>query len=181
MALCSAGFRLADVAVDFVKDIPPEIDPNIVSSVAIATENDIPQLRELASKTFLFSRFDDPVFGPEASTKIYGEWVTKAVLGNFDDVCLVVKGEDEIVGFVTCKKESASDCRIGLISVAKEYRGKGVTRLLLGAAEEYALSSGKKLMRVNTQSKNTNAMRLYESYGFKIFEKNVWLYYGSDS
>jgi len=32
-ALCSAGFRLADVAVDFVKDIPPFAASNILGFV----------------------------------------------------------------------------------------------------------------------------------------------------
>jgi ribosomal protein S18 acetylase RimI-like enzyme len=54
--------------------------------------------------------------------------------------------------------------------VLKEYRGQGIGRRLLAAAEEYAAKQGARRLRVGVLSANAAAHRLYHSVGFRDYE-----------
>ena len=52
------------------------------------------------------------------------------------------------------------------IAVLKEYRGQGVGRILMGAAENYCRQRGLEYLGLAVSTHNTQALKLYESLGF---------------
>ncbi len=52
------------------------------------------------------------------------------------------------------------------LAVSKSFEGRGVGRMLLEAAEAWALANGIRLLSLYVFSGNTRAQRLYEKYGF---------------
>ncbi|MDN6967133.1 GNAT family N-acetyltransferase [Oenococcus sp. UCMA 17063] len=57
---------------------------------------------------------------------------------------------------------------IDSISVAKDSRGLGIGTELLKAAQKKASQEGETLLGLNVDLKNTRALKLYRSFGFKI-------------
>jgi ribosomal protein S18 acetylase RimI-like enzyme len=54
--------------------------------------------------------------------------------------------------------------------VLQDYRGRGIGRQLLAAAEEYAARHGARRLRVGVLAANAAAHRLYHSMGFRDYE-----------
>jgi ribosomal protein S18 acetylase RimI-like enzyme len=54
--------------------------------------------------------------------------------------------------------------------VLEGYRGQGIGRQLLGAAEAYAASKGARHLRVGVLAANVNAHRVYAAAGFRDYE-----------
>ena len=175
------GYQLAEGEVDFVMALAPQADeaPR-TSTLERATADDIPALRALAAGTFDASRFRAPWFAAEQRDSFYQLWLEKAVLGTFDDVCLVSRGEHGIEGFVTLKFTD-NDARIGLIAVSDQVRGRGVGRRLLQAAGQYSLDHQASSLYVATQMANRAANALYSKSGFSIHSLSYWFYKAHDS
>lgn len=61
--------------------------------------------------------------------------------------------------------------RISELVVNKEYRGKGIGKLLLQAMEDYFKSVGCKGVLIDVFAYNTNAYQVYKSLGY--FDRNI--------
>jgi dTDP-4-amino-4,6-dideoxy-D-galactose acyltransferase len=145
-------------------------------SVLVATESDLPALQGLFANAFPNSRFRAPYFTPEENRRFYQEWITKAVRGEFDDVCLVQRATNgEIKGGITLRK-CDNDMRVGLLAVAPKYRGCGVAKALLRSAYRWGQEYNAEKLYVATQTGNLAAIRLYGSVGAKICATNYWFY-----
>jgi dTDP-4-amino-4,6-dideoxy-D-galactose acyltransferase len=142
-----------------------------------AEEECLDTLRDIARKSFTVSRFREPWFRSADREEFYSVWVENAVNGSFDDICLIVKLDSIIAGFVTVKV-TGSDARIGLIAVDAEFRGKGVASMLMRLAESYSVAQGASVLHVATQIRNLGAMSLYAAAGYSIVETNYWFYRG---
>ncbi len=175
--LIAAGFNIVDVAADFSKDVELTYSPTTKKQIETASKEDIDELCDIAGEAFVFSRYNDKIFGPNASCRVYKEWVTKAVLGEFDDICLIKRDKEEIEGFITCRYESKKNCRIGLVAVKKRHREKGVGKVLLREAERYADNMGHSAVCVATQYSNTKALKYYTSDGYYLSKIFLWLYW----
>ena len=79
-----------------------------------------------------------------------------------------------IAGFVTLG-EKKSRAEIGIIAVDNNYRGKGIGKSLMFAAENWFAGKKYNEIRVVTQGDNLPACRLYESCGYKT--DNVEYFY----
>lgn len=93
---------------------------------------------------------------------------------------LIAETDGEVGGFVTvlCEVKSEEpddgDLEYGLISdlvVVEKYRGRGIGRLLLGAAETYARSQNVEWLRIGVIAGNQVAEKLYASLGFSPWYK----------
>ena len=73
----------------------------------------------------------------------------------------------EVVGYVFCNKDS-----IISFAVQEKYRKKGLGRALL----QHCVSTFSTPVNLSVRVNNTNAIKLYESFGFKI-EKTIPNYY----
>jgi GNAT superfamily N-acetyltransferase len=62
------------------------------------------------------------------------------------------------------------------IRVAPGRRGQGIGRVLLAAAEHWAITRGARRLRVETQNVNVPANRFYERTGFKLESVDIGAY-----
>ncbi len=92
-----------------------------------------------------------------------------------DGSVFVADNDGNIAGYVTilCRVQSDDlddgDIEFGLVAdllVRNEYRGTGLGRDLMNAAEEFARNNGVNWLRVSVMAGNGAARRLYESTGF---------------
>jgi ribosomal protein S18 acetylase RimI-like enzyme len=61
--------------------------------------------------------------------------------------------------------------------VAEESRRRGVARMLLEAAHDYAVHTGAKGIELSTAANNAKAQALYESFGFRKDEEYFHYFY----
>jgi len=120
-----------------------------------------------AGKSFSFSRFHKDQKIPEyKANKIYQEWIKNHIEGKRGDGLLVAEKDGITVGFLaTISTENYVS--IDLICVNSDYQKLGVASSLVSFFIETVY--GKKI-RVETQSSNIPAIKLYEKYNFKIKE-----------
>lgn len=85
---------------------------------------------------------------------------------------LVAETGGSIIGLLTCgggKRQSKRHCTTLGITVAKEYRGLGVGRLLMARAVEWAeATSILKRIELYVLVRNQQAIHLYEGFGFQV-------------
>lgn len=166
-ALQQQGFQLVEGEVDL--SIPVALHD--APGAEIATEQDIPALRQMAAQAFAQSRFRAPWYAPQDSGRFYAQWIENAVKGTFDHVCLVFRAADgQLQGFVSLRKLSEQDARIGLLA------GRGMGEKLMQAALYWAQQQQLSTLRVATQMGNTAALKRYIASGANVDATAYWLY-----
>lgn len=161
------AFRLVEGEVDLALSVGTE---NASTSLVAAVPGDITALREMAARVFMQSRFRTPWYQPADSGRFYARWVENAVLGTFDDQCLLLKKGDEIQGFVSLRQLSEHEARIGLLA------GRGGGEQLMNAARYWCQQRGLTTLRVATQVSNAAALRRYIQSGATVESTAFWLY-----
>ena len=166
-ALQKLGFQLVEGEVDLCLAVRACSNP----LPEVATEADIPRLRELAALAFAQSRFRAPWYASEASGRFYAQWIENAVRGTFDHQCLIFRDEDaDIRAFVSLRQLNDSEARIGLLA------GRGAGEALMQAALCWAQQRGLSTLRVATQMGNTAALKRYIQSGANVESTAYWLY-----
>lgn len=166
-ALQQQGFRLVESEVD----LAIAVTQHACAGAEIATEQDIPALRQLAAQAFAQSRFRTPWYAPDDSGRFYAQWIENAVKGSFDHLCLVFRAPDgAIQGFVSLRKLNDTEARIGLLA------GRGTGERLMQAALCWAQQQQLSTLRVATQMGNTAALKRYIASGGNIETTAYWLY-----
>ncbi|EML5380222.1 dTDP-4-amino-4,6-dideoxy-D-galactose acyltransferase [Enterobacter bugandensis] len=166
-ALQQHGFQLVEGEVD----LSITLTRHDASGAEIATEQDIPVLRQMAARAFAQSRFRTPWYAPDDSGRFYAQWVENAVKGTFDHVCLIFRAANgEIQGFVSLRKLNEREARIGLLA------GRGMGEKLMQAALHWAQLQQVETLRVATQVGNTAALKRYIASGANIDATAYWLY-----
>lgn len=137
------------------------------------------ELEILALESGIYSRFNiDENFKSGEYNKLYLTWIALSIEKKIAfDIIIVTNKDDSIVGFVTLNKKSESLVDIGLVAVLDGFRGKGIAKSLMNYALKKSFELGYKEIQVVTQINNINAMKLYESVGFKIKEKTFVYHY----
>ncbi|PNH97541.1 WavS [Vibrio diazotrophicus] len=138
-------------------------------------KDNLPAVQNLTDGLYLSSRFKSPWFTEEEKEGFYREWLKKAVLGQFDDLCMIKRVDGNIAGFVTVRVDN-DDASIGLIGVLPEYQALGLGRALIQCAESYAVEKGCKNLSVATQLSNLSAMNLYMKSGYSLQQTAYWFY-----
>jgi dTDP-4-amino-4,6-dideoxy-D-galactose acyltransferase len=160
------GFRLIEGEIDLAIKLSQHANPG----AEVASVQDIPTLRHLAAEAFAQSRFRSPWYAPQDSGRFYAQWIENAVKGTFDHLCLVFRAPDGgIQGFVSLRKLSDSDGRIGLLA------GRGTGEKLMQAALNWAQQQQLSTLRVATQMGNTAALKRYIASGANISATASWL------
>jgi len=166
-ALQQLGFRLVEGEVDLALTVKPGVSV----AAEVATEADIPALRDMAAQDFALSRFRAPWYPPQDSGRFYARWIENAVRGTFDHQCLLLRAESgDIRGYVSLRELNETDARIGLLA------GRGAGAELMQAALNWAQARGKKTVRVATQMGNTAALKRYIQSGANVESTAFWLY-----
>lgn len=171
--LTGLGFRLAESEADFCL---PTKQTARQQDVRLARPVQIPLLRIIAAQLFTLSRYREPWFTRQQNQALYAQWVENAVLGHFDNLCLVMSAtKGQVDGFVTIRLQHGYG-RIGLLGVAASAQGNGCGLQLLCAAADWARIQGCSELRVATQPSNIIAMRLYQRAGAKLATFHHWFY-----
>lgn len=160
------GFRLVESEVDLSLDVGIN---NINPALDVAQESDIASLRAAAG-VFSQSRFREPWYRAQESTRFYACWVENAVRGVHDHTCLILRDGVQCRGFITLRKISEHEGRIGLLA------GRGVGEKLMQAARYWCETHGLSRLWVATQLSNRAALRRYIHSGATIERSAYWLY-----
>ncbi|ALA44185.1 MULTISPECIES: GNAT family N-acetyltransferase [Paenibacillus] len=172
------NFHLADTKVTF----ETRIDTNAQnkSSLVLATEHDFPVLQNMMTGLFKDSRYScyPHIFNFEKVDELYKLWVKKSITGAFDDYCLVIKLNGEIIGFVTIKENLINrKARIGLLGIDLKHQSNGMGTKLLTELKVFLESRPIEQLVVSTQGRNYNALNLYIKCGYRIQKMESWYYW----
>lgn len=174
-ALSALGFRLAEGETDICVTVTPQ--DNALAAGRLAIPEDIADVTAIARQAFRLSRFRAPWYQPDDSARFYAMWAEKAVLGTFDHLCLWIDDEQgNGLGFVTLRRLSEDEVRIGLLAVRPECQGQGAGKKLMAAAKKWCAEQGVSRLYVATQTGNLAALNLYLASGGKVARTAYWLY-----
>ncbi|PCI59737.1 MAG: dTDP-4-amino-4,6-dideoxy-D-galactose acyltransferase [Gammaproteobacteria bacterium] len=169
------NFNLVEGELDFSLNISSaKYDENLLT-IQLATPSDIQQIKTVVDNSFNASRYRKPWFSEPQRNQFYQLWAEKAVQGTFDDLCILIKDNKNIKGFVTLKL-SGNTARIGLICVNSNFHGQGVATTLLKQAVMYSQNKNCEQVYVTTQLANSSAIALYTKFGFTINTISYWFY-----
>lgn len=177
--LSALDFHLVEGEVDFSLSVnsTEDLAPALNYSCRLATKHDISQLRSVATEVFQHSRFRAPWYQPDDSSRFYALWVEKAVLGTFDDQCLLLEDKrGNPLGFVTLRLTDQQHARIGLLAAWPGCGSKGIGDELMKVAKRWCAERGLNSLSVATQMGNIAALRLYIRSGAAIHSTAYWLY-----
>jgi len=170
-ALEQEGGMLTDVLLTFRFDsswLLPSLSARVRATEARPEDHDI--LTQKAEKMFSIDRFhSDPNLSQAKSNQLYSKWVSSSFRG-LADCILVVRKNDEPVGFITCKIDRVGQSFkygvIDLIAVDPSEAGRGLGSALVHSALEW-FAPRVRSVYVGTQAANNRAVRLYERAGFR--------------
>lgn len=174
------GGFLADERITYAKKLKPASENKIkmfYDATLYQYVEPEPTLIELALASGEYSRYkQDPLFPKHLFEKLYKCWIVRSIHKEIANDTLVVKDKGDILGMITLQTDNYTG-NIGLLAVAKEYRRKGIGKLLVEKANQYFLQKGYSAVKVNTQNSNIAACILYESCGFVIEKRNVFFHF----
>ena len=104
----------------------------------------------------------------KANFKALNFWdALKFSIFNFVDSLILAKLEDD-------------DVYLASVAVDDSCRGKGIGTFILNESLELAKDIGFKRVVLDVDFKNDGALRLYEKFGFKIFNKKSIMWFGGE-
>jgi dTDP-4-amino-4,6-dideoxy-D-galactose acyltransferase len=167
------NFKFIDLNVEYTLSI--ENNKETFNPYNVANQNNVGEIESIASQVFDKSRYN--IIDTEKTKEFYRLWSKKAVLGEFDDVCLIEKDEQgKISGFITIRRIDEVSAKIGLIGVNPKHQNKSMGTNLISQAKNYLSLQGVKILFVSTQGSNIKAQQFYVKNGFNIYSISVWLY-----
>lgn len=171
MDIAPLGGQLMDRKVTFFKS-PLSATEESGSVCAITELTD--ELFSLAVSSGWMSRFYLDTGLRALQPQLYRKWVCNCFNSPTGGVWGYWCG-DKLAGMV-CASVTPDGCgKLGLISVAPEFRGRGIARQLMETAERFYGFHHAVCAEVVTQKGNRNACRLYDRCGYREKnEVNVW-------
>jgi ribosomal protein S18 acetylase RimI-like enzyme len=169
------GFHLIDTNILFSKPIGGAQSYAGECEVRCSIPQDQKEVVELASKSFIYSRFClDNVFSADVVKIIKSQWASNFFAGKRGDKMIVALADEAVVGFLQLlyRKESLT---IDLITVNEKYRRRGIARDMITFAETECLRCDH--INVGTQVANIPSMRLYETMGFRVSDAYYLFHY----
>ncbi len=136
-------------------------------------------LVDLALQAGEHSRFrTDPRIDARIFRSIYTAWLTRSVRREIADEVFVATRAKRAVGLLTLSA-TAGRGTIGLLSVDRSARGRGLGRRLADLSVEWSAARGCGFTQVVTQLANHAACRLYQNAGYEIAARertyHLWL------
>ena len=160
---------VADINVQFEKKISKIIQERI-DKIKITNNKEVDEnLVKIAEQSFRYSRFmNDPNLDEEKAKKIYVDW-TRNSFNKYNKYFVTYEECNKSVGFIIFSI-SKNIATIELIAVDREYQNKKIGKAMMLKLEKFLCKVKKEvtLIRVGTQAENENAIRFYQSRGFKL-------------
>jgi mycothiol synthase len=166
------GFSLARVYWDMVwqQEGMPAADPPNGFTIRSFQPGDAPALAEIQNAAFTGSWG----FSPNTAEEI--EYRSSMSNTSYPGILFLLNGE-KVAGYCwTFLAPANGKTRgiIGMIGVAPDYRGRGVSKPILLAGMEYLRSVGVEDIALHVDGENTPAIRLYLSVGFRKVGELHW-------
>lgn len=126
-------------------------------------------INHLESLAGLFDRYR--IFYHQVSNLDAAKEFLKERFNNNDSVVLAANDNGRVIGFTQLYPSfsSVSMKRVWILNdlyVEESYRRRGIAKLLMSAAEEYAKKSGAVRVILATQTSNVTAQKLYEARNY---------------
>jgi len=169
-ALEENGFRYAGVKAYASRLVGAAPEPVLDADQRFgpAAASDIPALVDAFGAIFTDSRYHNyRCLDPAKVQCLYATWIAKAVRGEFDDLCLILRQDKQPAGLCSLRL-GEQKARIGLLGVAPSFRGQGAGRLLMDCVAAWLRQASIGLIATATQGKNLAALRFYERTGFLL-------------
>jgi mycothiol synthase len=143
----------------------PTVDPGIPSGFTIETfklNKDEEETHRAFEESFQ-THFD---YSPSSIE----EFLKRTKREGFDpDLWLLLKEEEQIAGFVFCKRSTEKHAEITHLGVRPAWRKKGLGEILLNNAFQTLVNDGRPVIDLNVDSENgTGAVKLYQRVGMEI-------------
>jgi len=137
------------------------------------------ELQDLAEVFELGER----LFTADAAPNLYRTWDEYELVDSFSadgEYCLVAEHDDRVVGFVigTIIEKRKSAWTYGYLvwlGVEPELVGRGVARRLVARLTDLFIEEGARMMMVDTDAENENAIAFFESEGFGNPVEHVYM------
>ncbi|WP_347710251.1 dTDP-4-amino-4,6-dideoxy-D-galactose acyltransferase [Actinobacillus genomosp. 1] len=172
--LQTQGFQFVEGEIEFCFDLAEYQEKT--TACQVATAENIAELEALFGQAFPTSRFREPWFSVAENQCFYRTWIARAVRGEFDQLCLVLKtASGQIQGGISLRL-SENQARVGLLAVSPVYQRQGIATILLQAAQNWAKRQGANSLLVSTQIGNLPAINLYLKQGAKLLSTSYWFY-----
>jgi len=94
-------------------------------------------------------------------------WFLKFAFGNAVSAAFSVFKSNRSARDNSCENKPTKNLIITNIVVHAKYRGRGISKMLIKCAEEYAAASGADAISATAHVENIAAIRMYESAGFE--------------
>ncbi|MEJ5375232.1 MAG: GNAT family N-acetyltransferase [bacterium] len=125
----------------------------------------------------------EALFTAEEVPNLYRTWDEHEVIDLFHsdpELCLVAEEGDRMVGFAmgTTVTKSRSAWKYGhlvWLGVAPEFHGTGVAEKLFNALLDLMLESGVRILVVDTEADNKQALRFFKKMGFSHPQEHIYL------
>ena len=175
------NFYLADTTVNLRLNLSDNYDIFTKKNYVNLAENKHKNMIiNLAKESFIYDRFhSDPNIPYDIASKIKGEWINNYFNEIRGDKCFVIlSNNSEVKGFLlTLKKKN--EIVIDLIAVNKQFQKEGVgSDLIKGMINYYKKYFS--IYSVGTQISNVNSLKLYQRFGFNIYEYGYTWHYFND-
>ena len=155
------------------------MDHGPTSNVVEVLDAQMAEAKEIGRQSGAWSRFAlDKRFNTEAFGRLYDTWVERSVRKEIAFKTLTILQDSTMAGLITLAEDNPSTSSIGLFAVADGFRGKGIGKQLLKAADTISFKRGYTQLNVATQGKNQVAREVYQRFGFEITSEtyiyNYW-------
>lgn len=121
----------------------------------------------------LFSDHDDFMIGFLGDDKIYYSRYSENE--GLENIWLAYEGELPM-GCIAFRKKTDEVGEVKRLFIRNEYRGKGISKLLLSTLVSYAKTQGCRKLYLDTRTELVPAVALYRSFGFDvIFQKDFYV------
>ncbi|WP_297421326.1 ribosomal protein S18-alanine N-acetyltransferase [Thermococcus sp.] len=112
----------------------------------------------------------------ESFNEEYPRGVFLAFLENNPSTFLVAEYNGRIIGYVMGYLRPDMEGHIMSIAVDPKYRGNGIGSALLNEVIERLVNEGARYIGLEVRVSNENAIRLYESFGFRKIKRIIAYY-----
>ncbi|MDC0225938.1 GNAT family N-acetyltransferase [Gammaproteobacteria bacterium] len=147
-----------------------------MNKIAKAEEKDLEELGRLFNLYRIFYEEEDDL---EKASRYISERFNR----RDSEIFVAQEGNTELVGFVQLYPSFCSVSAVPILIlydlyVDHSHRGKGIGRLLMNAARDFAKDNGFRRLELSTAKDNHIGQSLYESLGYELDEE--FLHYSLD-
>jgi dTDP-4-amino-4,6-dideoxy-D-galactose acyltransferase len=174
--LISTNLFCGDTKVVFSKKT---MDHGADDHVIDVSDSQVAMAKKIGRQSGIWSRFSlDDHFEKGVFERLYDTWVERSIRKEIAFKALTIMEKDALSGLITLGESGPKSPSIGLFAVADGFRGRGIGKQLLRAADTISFKRGYPRINVATQGKNRVAREVYERFGFEVISEtyiyNYW-------